>query len=217
MCAEPAPFCVCQECELEFTNHQPRCQSCAHPINIKLDFCGQCLVHAPKFNRAYTLYDYQGPITHLIKAFKYDHQLCIGDYFAHQLFGLYQSIIDSDAHYDAIIPMPLSQERIQERGYNQVLELLRVIGKRETVTIDTQSVTRTKATQALSLLKLEQRQQEIKGAFSVKTLPYQSVLLVDDVMTTGSSMNELAKTILKNTQVEHCDVMTLARAESKFN
>ena len=217
LCAENAKFCICHECESSFSSHQPRCKSCAHPIGGKLDFCGQCLAHAPVFNRAYTLYDYQGAIADLIKIFKFDHRLCVGDYFSHQLYDLYQSIVSKDVQYDAIIPMPLSRSRMSERGYNQVLELLRVISKKTNTIIDTHSVDRIKATQPLSALNPEQRRQEIKGAFSVKPMPYSKVLLVDDVMTTGSSLNELASTILKNTDVKYCDVMTLARAESKFN
>lgn len=217
LCAENAKFCVCDECESSFSNHQSRCKSCAHPIVGKLDFCGQCLAHAPAFNRAYTLYDYQGAIADLIKIFKFDHRLCVGDYFSHQLFDLYQSIVSKDTQYDAIIPMPLSNSRMTERGYNQVLELLSVISKKTNTIIDSHSVDRIKATQPLSALNPEQRKQEIKGAFSVNPISYDRVLLVDDVMTTGSSLNELAITILKNTSVKHCDVMTLARAESKFN
>ncbi len=216
LCAENAKFCVCHECESSFSNHQLRCLSCAHPVTGGLDFCGQCLVHAPMFNRAYTLYDYQGAIADLIKSFKFDHQLCIGDYFSHQLYGLYQSIIGSDTQYDAIIPMPLSRVRMRERGYNQVLELLRLIGKKINITIDTHSVSRVKATQSLTTLNPEQRKQEIKGAFEAIPMNYQSVLLVDDVMTTGSSLNELAQTVIK-AGVKSCDVMTLARAETKFN
>jgi len=217
LCTENAQFCVCHECESSFSNHHSRCRSCAHPITGELDFCGQCLAHAPAFNRAYTLYDYQGAIADLIKAFKFDHQLCIGDYFAHQFYDLYQSIANKNIQYDAIIPMPLSRDRMIERGYNQVSELLRVISKTTNITIDTHSVDRIKATQPLSALNPEERKSEIKGAFSVKPMPHNRVLLVDDVMTTGSSLNELANTILKNTEVKSCDVMTLARAESKFN
>lgn len=217
LCAENAKLCVCHECESSFSNHQPRCRSCAHPIGGKLDFCGQCLAHAPVFNHAYTLYDYQDAIADLIKLFKFDHRLCVGDYFSHQLYDLYQSIVDTGIQYDAIIPMPLSRSRIAERGYNQVLELLSVTGKKTNTLIDTHSIQRTKATQSLSALNPEQRKQEIKGAFSVKPMSYGKVLLVDDVMTTGSSLNELALSILKNTEVKSCDVMTLARAESKFN
>lgn len=204
---EPANFCVCQECEAEFSNQANRCQSCAHPISGNLNFCGQCLRHSPNFNHAYTLYDYQDLVAQLIKSFKYDKQLCIGDYFAHKLADKYQSLPD----YDAIIPMPLSPKRIQERGFNQVLELLSVIKREQEVVVDTRSIKRVKVTQSLTNLKAEQRQQEVKGAFHAESISYQRVLLVDDVMTTGASLNELAKTVIK-AGVEICDVLILSRA-----
>jgi predicted amidophosphoribosyltransferase len=92
LCIEPANFCVCQECEAEFSNQANRCQSCAHPVNSNsnLDFCGQCLSHSPAFNRTYTVYDYQGLVAQLIKLFKYNKQLCVGSYFAHKLADKYQ-------------------------------------------------------------------------------------------------------------------------------
>lgn len=215
LCAELSTFCVCQTCQLTFANNTNRCHSCAHPLpqstKQSLYFCGQCLAHSKHFDRAYTLYNYQDLIAQLIKRFKYNHQLCIGDYFAYKLYDLYQSITPNNTHYDAIIPMPLNAKRIHQRGYNQVLELLRILAKKTAIKIDTISVSRIKATRPLSSLKLSQRQNEIKGVFVAKAMNYQRVLLVDDVMTTGSSLNELAKTVIK-AGVGRCDVMILARA-----
>lgn len=217
LCAELSAFCVCQNCQLTLTNHTHRCRSCAHPLpssQSSFDFCGQCLRTAKYFDRAYTLYDYQGETAQLIKRFKYDHQFCIGHYFSYQLYDLYQTIIRDNHQYDAIIPMPLNVKRIHQRGYNQVQVLLGMIAKKTAVMIDIHSVCRSKTTRPLSSLKLDERRQEIKGVFSAKPMNYQRVLLVDDVMTTGSSLNELAKTILKAGAVR-CDVMTLARATLK--
>jgi len=120
-------------------------------------------------------------------------------------------IVASHGEYDAIIPLPLSKQRLRERGYNQTHELLRIIAKKTNVLIDKTSVRRTKATKALSTLNLEERHSEIKNAFNVKELAYNRVLLVDDVMTTGASLNELAKTVIK-AGVKSCDVLTVARA-----
>jgi ComF family protein len=120
-------------------------------------------------------------------------------------------IISKQGEYDAIIPLPLSKQRLRERGYNQTHELLRIIAKKSDILIDQKSVKRIKATRALSTLDLQERQSEIKNAFSAQAMNYQKVLLVDDVMTTGSSLNELAKTVLK-AGVGSCDVLTLARA-----
>ncbi|MBT7555441.1 ComF family protein [Candidatus Woesearchaeota archaeon] len=147
----------------------------------------------------------------MIKHFKFDHQLCIGDFFAHKLYDKFQTIVAENGKYDAIIPLPLSRDRIKERGYNQTHELLRVIAKKSNILIDQKSVKRTKATRALSTLNLEERKREIQNAFSAQAMSYDRVLLVDDVMTTGSSLNELAKTLLK-AGVKSCDVLTVARA-----
>ncbi len=173
-----------------------------------MDFCGACLAHSPHFNRAYALYDYQGVIADLIKMFKYNQQLCIGNYFAHQLSDLHQNI---GINYDAIMPMPLSKMRIRQRGYNQVLELLRVLIQRPEINIDTHSVRRIKATAKFADLKPNERLKEIKGAFRAKPLQYKQVLLVDDILTTGASLNELAKTVLK-AGAKSVDVLILARA-----
>jgi ComF family protein len=180
-------------------------------LKSNLHFCGACLANAPPFSKAYTVYDYSDSCTTLIKHFKFDHQLCIGDFFAHKLYDKYLSIVRNQGEYDAIIPLPLSKQRLRERGYNQTHELLRVIAKKSNIFIDRKSVKRTKATRALSTLNLEERKREIQNAFSAQAMNYQKVLLVDDVMTTGSSLNELAKTVIK-AGVGSCDVLTLARA-----
>ena len=211
MCLESAEFCVCKQCESGLIDTSNRCLSCATKLSSGLSFCGACLSHSPQFSRAYTLYDYSDSCAILIKQFKFDHQLCIGDFFAHKLQKKYQQIVTEFGQYDAIIPLPLSPNRLKERGYNQTHELLRIVAKKSNILIDQKSVKRTKATRALSTLNLEERKIEIKNAFSAQAMNYQKVLLVDDVMTTGSSLNELAKTVLK-AGVGSCDVLTLARA-----
>ena len=211
LCLESAEFCVCKQCESGLIDTSNRCLSCATKLSSGLSFCGSCLSHAPNFSKAYTLYDYSDHCATLIKHFKFDHQLCIGDFFAHKLYDKFQTIVAENGKYDAIIPLPLSRDRIKERGYNQTHELLRVIAKKSNILIDQKSVKRTKATRALSTLNLEERKREIQNAFSAQAMSYDRVLLVDDVMTTGSSLNELAKTLLK-AGVKSCDVLTVARA-----
>lgn len=208
LCGALGKFCVCSACEATFVSRPNRCFSCAATLQSNLQFCGTCLRQSPSFSATHTAYDYSGNYAHVIREFKFAPRLCIGDYLAHQLFDLYQKI---GVNYDAIVPMPLSNSRLKSRGFNQVHELLRVIKRRTNVKIDTESVRRIKATTPLFALSADDRRREIKGAFVAKNLNYQRVLLVDDVMTTGASLNELSKTLIR-AGVKKCDVMTLARA-----
>jgi ComF family protein len=214
LCEKLGKFCVCATCEIKLTKPQIRCLSCATKLPTthlhKLSFCGACLAHSPYFSNTYVLYDYQDCAT-LIKQFKFQHQLCIGRYFAHKLYDEYLKIIKKNGEYDAIIPMPLNKKRLQSRGYNQAIELLALIQKNTDALIDTQNIKRVKHTRPLSRLKLSERRQEIQGAFITQPLSYQKVLLIDDVMSSASSMNELSKTLLKS-GVGKCDVLVVARA-----
>ena len=209
LCAQLGEFCICHSCQSKLSRPTHRCQSCASALSADLEFCGACLRRAPIFSRAYALYDYNTTCAQLIKCFKFEQQLCVGDFFAKQLYGLFQTTTQD---YDAIIPLPLNKRRIRERGYNQTQELLREIAKNTDIVIDIQSVDRVKDTRALSQLSAKERQREIQGAFTAKPLSYQRVLLIDDVMTTGASMSELSKTLIQTTDIETCDVLVLARA-----
>ena len=209
LCAQLGEFCICDACQSKLSRPIHRCHSCASVLSADLDFCGACLRRAPVFSRAYALYDYNTTCARLIKCFKFEQQLCVGDFFARQLHGLFQTTTQD---YDAIIPLPLNKQRIQQRGYNQTQELLRVIAKNTDIVIDIQSVRRVKDTRPLSQLSAKDRQREIRGAFVCKPLAYRKVLLMDDVMTTGASLNELSRTLLQTSAVEVCDVLVLARA-----
>ena len=213
VCSEPSHHVVCQSCEGEFGVQEQRCLSCALPLNQSLDYCGNCLRISPSFHRAFTLYDYEGVVSYLIKKMKYDARLSVAQFFAEKVAHKIDEMQASGHHYDVIIPMPLHKKRLRERGYNQVIELLRIHDKR--ILIDSKSVQRVKQTAPLTDLSLAQRKKEIKGAFSLaEPLTHKRILLVDDVMTTGSSLNELAKTILKQSPtVICCDVLTLSRAQ----
>jgi len=213
VCAEPSSRVVCESCENEFGLQEQRCLSCALPLNQSLDYCGSCLRTSPSFHRAFTLYDYEGVVAYLIKKMKYDARLSVAQFFAEKMAGRIDEMQSSGHHYDAIIPMPLHKARLRERGYNQVVELLRALDKK--ALIDSKSVQRVKQTAPLTDLSLAQRKKEIKGAFSLLVpLTHKRILLVDDVMTSGSSLNELARTILKQSPaVICCDVLTLSRAQ----
>jgi ComF family protein len=100
---------------------------------------------------------------------------------------------------DVIVPVPLHRVRLRERGYNQALELSRPIAKALGVPIDIKHCNRLRSTSIQSLLPANERQKNVKGAFEFNNeRKFSSVAIVDDVMTTGHTINELTKAILQS-------------------
>lgn len=110
-----------------------------------------------------------------------------------------------------IIPMPMHRHRLKERGFNQALEIAKLLSKILNIKLDYTSCLRIKHTAPQASLKLKDRITNIKGAFScLQNLQDLNIAIVDDVMTTGASLNELAKT-LKQAGAAHVECWVMAR------
>jgi ComF family protein len=208
LCHAQSTESICLECQKTFQTHSKRCVSCACVLEGNLDYCGICLTQKTIFDNAYTLYDYQGSIAHLIKQFKYEDRLFLGHFFAQKIKKAIE-IIYTQQGIPKIIAMPLYKNKTKDRGFNQVFELLNLFDKNQ---LDNTSCQRIKETKSLTNLNLKERAKEIKNAFFVKEIQEAHILLVDDVMTTGASFMELAKMIRKTSpKVKRIDVLSLAR------
>ena len=109
------------------------------------------------------------------------------------------------------MPMPMHPQRLKERGFNQALEIAKVLGKNHKEKLDYKSVIRQTLTPPQASLPLKERVKNIKGAFKVNAdLADKRIAIVDDVMTTGASLNELAKT-LKKAGAAHVECWVIAR------
>eukprot|EP00919_Chromeraceae_sp_WS-2016_P017208 GHVR01041058.1.p1 GENE.GHVR01041058.1~~GHVR01041058.1.p1 ORF type:complete len:215 (+),score=17.35 GHVR01041058.1:132-776(+) len=205
LCQKASKDGICPSGEKTVQQHSKRGLNCACELSSDLDYCGQCLREKPNFDRAYTLFSYNSTITYLIKQFKYHNQLFLGKFFANKLKQKIEFIYQNNTT-PIIIAMPLHKNKTKSRGFNQVLELLPSF-KNPTY------VRRVKPTKSFASLKKTQREKEIKNAFKViQSIPAEHILLVDDVMTTGTSFSELAKTIKKhNPNIKQIDVLSLAR------
>lgn len=116
---------------------------------------------------------------------------------------------------DLIIPMPMHSARLHERGFNQALELARIVAKNMQVQLDYTACQRTKLTPPQASLPLKERIKNIRGVFDCqKNLQGLNIAIVDDVMTTGASLNELAKT-LKQAGAAHVECWVMARTLPK--
>ena len=128
-----------------------------------------------------------------------------------QTFGQLLADKSSLEAIDLIIPMPMHPTRIKQRGFNQALEIAKVLTKNCKDKLDYKSVERQTLTPPQASLPLKERVKNIKGAFKVETdLSGKRIAIVDDVMTTGASLNELAKT-LKKAGASHVECWVIAR------
>ena len=117
---------------------------------------------------------------------------------------------------ECIIPVPLHPQRLRVRGFNQALELARIIAKQLNIPLNYSLCQRDKSTPFQSGLSAKQRKQNLKNAFIVtKPHAYKHVAIFDDVVTTGTTVNELAKQ-LKNSGVETIEVWAIARTQNKY-
>jgi len=114
---------------------------------------------------------------------------------------------------DAILPIPLHKKRLAKRGFNQSLEIVKPFAKSKNIPIISNLVERSKATQTQTHLNKQQRKKNVAACFRLlNQLKYKHIVIVDDVVTTGATTNELAK-LLKKSGVEKVGVWSLARAE----
>ncbi len=200
---------ICGMCLQDLPAINTACAQCGLPLEVNA-VCGQCLITHPPFHRCVGLFHYTYPLDTLIKAFKFKGQLALGFHLGALMAKLLtRRGLDRP---ECLIPVPLHWARLFSRGYNQSLELARPISQMLDLPLDYRYCKRTRFTTPQANLAAHLRQRNIKGAFAVnKDIPYQHVALVDDVVTTGSTVTELTRQLLE-AGVKRVDVWALARA-----
>ncbi len=206
---------VCHHCETLLPELKTACKCCglSLPSNQSGLICGQCLKTPPHFDRTYALFPYQLPLSHLIKQMKFHHTLLYAELFGELICTQLNGWYDKEPLPQAILPVPLHQQRLRQRGYNQAIEIAKPIKHHCKLPLLKTICHRHRATQAQSDLKMNQRKQNIAGAFqTLAPLHYQHLAIIDDVMTTGHTVNELAR-VLKSAGVARVDVWCVARIQ----
>lgn len=210
---------LCNECLSQFKSIHSSCTQCGIALNnsygphkpntSKNSICGACLKKPPSFDQVKTLYHYEGAARFLIQSLKYQNKhscaRTMGTLMAKHLSS--QTIKP-----DAIIPIPLHRKRLLQRGFNQAAEIANYLQHSKNHRLQNKILKRVINTAQQMSLKAPQRKKNMQGAFScqpVSKLPY--IILIDDVITTGSTANEAAKT-LKKAGVKRVDVWAFARA-----
>lgn len=216
MCAAStkSELCLCKECidSLPLAPN-PSCPQCG--LNTQGETCGNCLKHAPHYDATQALLSYGFPADAILQHYKYSNALYLSETFGYLLSD---NILN--ANCDVIIPMPLHITRQQSRGFNQSLEVAKVVAQQLNIPLDSASCSRIKNTVPQASLPLKERLKNMHGAFQIKsdiasdTIKGKRIAIIDDVMTTGSSLNELAKT-LKKAGAMHVECWVIARALTK--
>lgn len=204
---------LCSDCEKDLPWNNHACYQCGTALSvvIKSSYCGVCLATPPPFQKTIALFKYQTPIMKLITQLKFQHKLIYAKILGELLSNRIMMENREDLP-DLIIPIPLHKKRIRQRGFNQAVEIAKVLSSRLNVPLDVKSCHRIKNTAAQSSLPAKLRKQNIKKAFIVKrAIRAKNVAIIDDVMTTGQTVLELSK-VLKKQGIEKIEVWCCARA-----
>ncbi|HEY6242022.1 MAG TPA: ComF family protein [Burkholderiales bacterium] len=195
---------LCAACANELPALAECCPRCALPSPGGA-ICGSCLNDPRHFDGTLALWCYEFPCDRLVQALKYRARLALAGFFASRLAS--RSLPD----VDLILPMPLHPRRLAERGFNQSLEIARGLARHLGRPIAPRGVLRVRDTLPQTKLPYEERAKNVRGAFVCNLkLSGESVAVVDDVMTTGTTLNEVAR-ILKRAGATRVENLVIAR------
>lgn len=202
--AESGADLLCSACAGELPLLPEPCPRCALPSPAGV-VCGSCLNHPPHFDGTLALWRYEFPCDRLLQALKYRARLALAGYFARSL------VSRALPKVDLIVPMPLHSRRLAERGFNQALEIARGVARHLGVKIEPRGVQRVRNTAPQTGLPYEERAKNVRGAFQCNLdFAGASVAVVDDVMTTGATLNEVAR-VLKRAGATRVENLVIAR------
>ncbi len=206
LCGSDSKGALCSPCAADLPPLAPGCPQCAEPTTHG-ERCGRCLTHPPHFDATIAVFRYAFPLDRLMQAFKYRGELALADWFGGKLAERV-----GEHSFGVILPMPLHPDRLRERGFNQAAELAKRVGKTLKIPVDFNACRRRRPTTSQADLPLDKRSANVRGAFECGVnLSGQDILLIDDVMTTGATLDECART-LKLHGAKTVTVAVVARA-----
>ncbi len=216
--AEPNWVPVCRSCAaLPRALTGPRCDVCGVPVDANiLDPgypCSRCRTGGYVLDRVRTWGRYTGPLRSVIQAYKFDGIKRLAPYLGQRLLETFEAEFH-DRKLDGIVPVPLHRSRRRERGFDQTLLLARYLSRQSGVPV-WRAVRRTRATRPQVGLSRAGRRENVRGAFASspgrRALSGARILILDDILTTGSTMEEVAR-VLRAAGAEWLGGLAVARA-----
>jgi ComF family protein len=173
-----------------------RCIQCAVPL-ASGGICGACLDRPPRFDRVEAVFAYRFPVDGLVQACKYGGRLALAGLLGGELARVVTGGVD------AIVPMPLAPRRLAERGFNQALEIARPVARTTGLALLPNACRKLADTPPQAALPWDERARNIRRAFACDAdFRGMRIAVVDDVLTTGATLNELARVLRKAGAIE---------------
>lgn len=208
---------LCAACRRELPMIEDACFRCGVPMQQQESsrgpvLCGQCLSKSPQYDRVIAPLLYENPVDWMVQQLKFHARLPYVRVLSHLL---YEHLNDTLTDWpELLVPVPLHKRRLAERGFNQALELARPLSKALNLPVAENVCSRQKDTPQQSVLPANKRAANLRNAFLMnKPLAAKRVAIIDDVVTTGATVNALAK-LLKQNGAERVQVWAVARTPS---
>lgn len=191
---------ICKACEGKITYiKEPRCKKCGKPVRYpEQEYCMDCGRERKNFEQGRSLWIHKGLVPWSIYQFKYHNKRIYGEFYAKELYRLYGRKI-KEWEIDVIVPVPLHPKKRRIRGYNQAEILAKELGKLSGIPVETKWISRVRYTEPQKKLDNKERKKNLRDAFYVDgdRKIYSRVLLIDDIYTTGSTIDTIAKQLLE--------------------
>jgi ComF family protein len=207
-------YAVCERCRALLTPLNHTCCICCLPLtDDKFRFCGICIKQRPYYDRVITIHHFCEPLRTLLHEFKYYNALYLRTFLVQLMLEAYPLIkaMIADLSSVCLVPVPMHRKRLQQRRFNQAAELAKLLSKHIAIPVELTLCQKKINTPTQVSLNSKERRRNLQQAFSANPTRYSHVILIDDLVTTGSTVNELAY-VLKKKGVKRVDVWCLARA-----
>ncbi len=199
---------VCTHCYVELPFQSNNCRQCGQRYSSSHEYCGRCLNSPPSFDRCFCPFEYKSGIKELICNIKYREKPSLAKAAA-QLLA--KEIVEQGIELpQAVTPVPMHVKHLRSRGYNHSNLIARHLSRILDITYIENIATKTKATSTQAGLSLKKRKTNLKNSFKViRNIDFKHIAIIDDVMTTGATAEEIAK-ILKKNGVDYIQVWGIA-------
>ena len=211
-CGKINKTAICAVCQKKMIYvNEPRCKRCGKPVRYEeKEFCEDCRRERIFYEQGRSVWVHKDPVAWSVYQFKYHNRRVFGEFYASEMWRIHGNKI-SDWNIDTIVPVPLHWKRRLDRGYNQAEILAKHLGRFSKIPVQTKGMKRIRYTERQKSLGHKERKKNLTGAFVVtkKWKKARNVLVVDDIYTTGNTINEISK-ILRQEGVEKVFFLTIS-------